>query len=39
MEALGMVFLVIIALLVLVGLIVLALSLPDISRYRRLRRM
>ncbi len=39
MEALGIVFLVLIALAVVVGLIVLAMSLPDISRYRRLRRM
>jgi len=39
MEALGLVFLVLIALAVLVSLIVLAISLPDITRYRRLRRM
>ena len=39
MEALGVVFLVIIALAVLIGLYVLVVSLPDISRYRRLRRM
>lgn len=39
MEALGIVFLVVIAAVVLLALIVLAFSLPDISRYRRLRRM
>ncbi len=39
MEALGIVFLVLIALAVVSALIILALSLPDISRYRRLRRM
>ena len=39
MEALGIVFLVLIAVAVVMALIVLALSLPDISRYRRLRRM
>jgi hypothetical protein len=39
MAALGVVFLVLIALAVLVGLIVLAFSLSDIGRYRRLRRM
>ncbi len=39
MEALGVVFLVLIALAVLLGLIVLALSLGDISRYRRMRSM
>ena len=39
MEALGIAFLVVIAVVVLIALIVLALSLPDISRYRRLRRM
>lgn len=39
MEALGVVFLVLIAVAALVVLIVVAFSLPDISRYRRLRRM
>lgn len=39
MEALGIVFLVLIAVAVLVALIVVVSSLPDISRYRRLRRM
>lgn len=39
MEALGAVFLVLIALAVVIGLFVLILSLPDISRYRKLRRM
>jgi hypothetical protein len=39
MAVLGVVFLVLIALAVLFGLIVLVMALPDISRYRRLRRM
>jgi hypothetical protein len=39
MEALGMVFLVLIAATVLVALILLVMALPDLSRYRRLRRM
>ncbi|MGI8663549.1 MAG: DUF6893 family small protein [Acidimicrobiales bacterium] len=39
MEVLGIVFLVLIALAVLLGLIVFVIALPDISRYRRLRRM
>lgn len=39
MAALGIVFLVLIALAVLFGLILLVVALPDISRYRRLRRM
>ncbi len=39
MEALGIVFLVLIAAAVLFALFLLAVSLPDISRYRRLRRM
>ncbi len=39
MAVLGIVFLVLIALAVLFGLIVLVVALPDISRYRRLRRM
>jgi hypothetical protein len=39
MEALGVVFLVVLALAVAVGLIVVVVALPDISRYRRLRRM
>ncbi len=39
MEALGIVFLVLVALAVVIALVVLAISLPDISRYRRLRRM
>jgi len=38
-EVLGWVFLVVIALAMLIGLILLFISLPDISRYRRLRRM
>jgi len=39
MEVLGIVFLVLIALAVVAGLIILVVALPDISRYRRLRRM
>jgi hypothetical protein len=39
MEALGMVFLGIITLMVLVAIIVFFIALPDMARYRRLRRM
>jgi hypothetical protein len=39
MEALGLVFLVLLALAVLFVLILVAVALPDIGRYRRLRRM
>ncbi len=39
MAVLGVVFLVIIAVAVLIGLIVAAISLPDIARYRRIRRL
>lgn len=39
MEALGVAFLVLMALVVLLALVLLAMALPDISRYRRLRRM
>ncbi len=39
MAILGIVFLVLIAIAVLFGLILLIVALPDISRYRRLRRM
>ncbi len=39
MEVLGFVFLVLLALAVLLALVVLVMALPDISRYRRLRRM
>ncbi len=39
MEILGVVFLVIIAMVVILGLIVAAISLPDIARYRRIRRL
>lgn len=39
MEALGMVFLVLIALAVLVALILFVMAMPDLARYRRLRRM
>lgn len=39
MEALGVAFLVLMALVILFALILLAMALPDISRYRRLRRM
>ena len=39
MEALGFVFLVVIGILVLIALVVFVLSIPDINRYRRVRRM
>ena len=39
MEVLGFVFVVLVAIAVLVALYVLITALPDISRYRRLRRM
>ncbi len=39
MAVLGVVFLVIIAVAVIIGLIVAAISLPDIARYRRIRRL
>ncbi len=39
MEALGLVFLVLVALVVVMGLVLVAISWPDIARYRRLRRM
>ena len=39
MEALGTVFLVLLAAAVLLVLILLLIALPDIGRYRRLRRM
>lgn len=39
MAVFGIVFLILIALAVLFGLIVLVVAMPDISRYRRLRRM
>ncbi len=39
MEALGVVFLVLIAVAVVIALIVLLMSIPDLARYRRLRRM
>jgi hypothetical protein len=39
MAALGVVFLVLIAVAVVIGLFVLVVALPDIARYRRLRRM
>ena len=39
MEALGIVFIGIVALMVLAAIIFALISIPDISRYRRLRRM
>jgi hypothetical protein len=39
MEALGVVFLVLIAVVVLAAVVLLLVSMPDISRYRRLSRM
>lgn len=39
MEALGTVFLILIAATVIVAVILLVMALPDLSRYRRLRRM
>ncbi len=39
MAVLGYIFLVVIALAIVMGLIVLVAAAPDISRYRRLRRM
>jgi len=39
MEVLGIVFLVLVALAVLVALVLVFVSLPDLARYRRLRRM
>lgn len=39
MEVLGYILLVLLAVFVLIGLFTLIVSLPDISRYRRLRRM
>ncbi len=39
MEVLGVVFLFLIGLLVLLALLLLVVALPDVSRYRRLRRM
>jgi competence protein ComGC len=39
MEALGFAFLVLLALVLLILVVVLVRSIPDISRYRRVRRM
>ena len=39
MEALGTVFLVLIAAAALVAIVIVLFALPDLSRYRRLRRM
>jgi hypothetical protein len=39
METLGLVFLVVIGLAVLIGLVMAVVSLPDLSRYMRVRRM
>ena len=39
MEVLGFIFLALIAIAVLFALVMLVITLPDISRYRRLRRM
>jgi hypothetical protein len=39
MDIVGFVFLALLALMVLVGLILVATALPDITRYRRIRRM
>jgi hypothetical protein len=39
MAAVGVVFVVLVAIAVLIGLYVLVVSLPDIARYRRVRRM
>lgn len=39
METLGVLFLVLIVIIVLVGIIVVLLSLPDIRRYQRIRKM
>lgn len=39
MELLGMVFLVLLAVALLGAVVLLALSIPDLARYRRLRRM
>lgn len=39
MEIVGIVFLVLVALAVLIGLYVVLRSIPDFARYRRLRRM
>jgi hypothetical protein len=38
-EALGLVFLFLIALVVLLAVLFVIVALPDVSRYRRLRRM
>lgn len=39
MYVLGVVFLVLLAVAVLFGLTLMAISVPDVNRYRRLRRM
>jgi hypothetical protein len=39
MDIVGFVFLALIAVVVLFGLVLFAAALPDISRYRRIRRM
>ena len=39
MEVVGYVFLALIAVAVIVGLVVFVIALPDMARYRRLRRM
>jgi hypothetical protein len=39
METLGLVFLVVIGLAVLIGLVMVVVSLPDLSRYLRVKRM
>lgn len=39
METLGLVFLVVIGVAVLIGLVMVVVSLPDLSRYLRVRRM
>jgi membrane protein YdbS with pleckstrin-like domain len=39
MEALGIVFIGIVAVMVLAAIVFIVVSIPDISRYRRLRRM
>ena len=39
METLGVVFLVVIGVAVLIGLVMVVVSLPDLSRYLRVKRM
>jgi len=39
MEILGIVFLILVAVAIVAGLIIFFIALPDIARYRRLRRM